>query len=337
MLWWPGESSKLQPEAGLEARQRRQLRCLRRLPGPGQRPEHRLHRGYEIQIDATDDLDSTTGSIYNFQRCGPAARDSALKPAGQWNAYEIMVEGQRIQVFLNGVQDQRLHQHRPEPDDRARLHRPAEPRSRRERVLPQHPGQEARSGRECRAGDRDRDGDPRIRARATGGLLRRHGHGPGRRSLTYAWDLDGDGTFETNGQTPSRTYDTPRLYAPAVRVTDPDGASATRTLAVSVQPATTKTEVPGSVGGTVPGVLALSLGGVREPRGVHARCRSRLHGVAHRTVTSSESAAALTVHDPSTTATGRLVNGPWSLPQPLQMRAGSGAFAPLSRPVLHCR
>ena len=48
------------------------------------------------------------------------------------------------------------------------------------------------------------------------------------------------------------------------------------------------------------------------------------------TVTSSAGAAALTVHDPSTTATGRLVNGPWSLPQPLQMRSGSGAFAALS-------
>jgi PKD repeat protein len=149
-------------------------------------------------------------------------------------------------------------------------------------------------------------------------------------ALTYAWDLDGDGTFETNGQTPSRTYDTPRLYAPAVRVTDPDGASATRTLAVTVQPATTKTEVPGSVGGTVPGVLALSLGASANLGAFMPGVDRDYTGSLSGTVTSSASTAALTVHDPSTTATGRLVNGPWSLPRPLQMRSGSGAFAPLS-------
>jgi cytochrome c len=53
------------------------------------------------------------------------------------------------------------------------------------------------------------------------------------------------------------------------------------------------------------------------------------------TVTSSATAAALTVRDPSATATGRLVNGTAALPQPLQLNATdaahpTGAFAPLS-------
>jgi hypothetical protein len=39
--------------------------------------------------------------------------------------------------------------------------------------------------------------------------------------------------------------------------------------------------------------------------------------------------AALSVTDPSTNAPGHLVNGAFSLPQPLQVRANSGAFAPL--------
>ena len=47
--------------------------------------------------------DSTTGSIYNHQAPDAEARDGALNPPGQWNEYELLVEGQRIQVFLNGV------------------------------------------------------------------------------------------------------------------------------------------------------------------------------------------------------------------------------------------
>jgi hypothetical protein len=52
-------------------------------------------------------------------------------------------------------------------------------------------------------------------------------------------------------------------------------------------------------------------------------------------VTSSATAARLSVVDPSSTATGRLVNGSSALPQPLQVMATdaahpTGAFAPLS-------
>jgi hypothetical protein len=59
--------------------------------------------GEEIQIDPTDDPAHTTGSIYGKQQADPAARDAALKPAGQWNAYEIVVRKDRITVYLNGV------------------------------------------------------------------------------------------------------------------------------------------------------------------------------------------------------------------------------------------
>ena len=49
--------------------------------------------GEEIQIDPTDDPSHTTGSIYGKQAADAAARDAALKPAGQWNAYEISRQG----------------------------------------------------------------------------------------------------------------------------------------------------------------------------------------------------------------------------------------------------
>jgi hypothetical protein len=66
-------------------------------------PWSAVDKGYEIQIDATDSPDRTTGSIYSFQSADLAARDAALNPPGQWNTYEIRVEGEHLQVFLNGV------------------------------------------------------------------------------------------------------------------------------------------------------------------------------------------------------------------------------------------
>jgi hypothetical protein len=62
-----------------------------------------LSQGHEIQIDATDSPDRTTGSVYGFQAPDITARDAALNPPGEWNTYEVLVEGERVQVFLNGT------------------------------------------------------------------------------------------------------------------------------------------------------------------------------------------------------------------------------------------
>ena len=48
------------------------------------------------------------------------------------------------------------------------------------------------------------------------------------------------------------------------------------------------------------------------------------------TVISTAGDATLSVTDPSSNATGRLVNGAFALSEPLQARANTGAFAPLS-------
>jgi len=66
-------------------------------------PNSAINNGYEIQIDATDTPDRTTGSIYGFQAANIAARDAALNPPGEWNTYEILVEGERLRVYLNGT------------------------------------------------------------------------------------------------------------------------------------------------------------------------------------------------------------------------------------------
>ncbi|MEU2702377.1 ThuA domain-containing protein [Micromonospora aurantiaca (nom. illeg.)] len=70
---------------------------------PSSDPNSAVNNGYEIQIDPTDAADRTTGAIYGFKSADLAARDAALNPAGEWNTYEILVESERLQVFLNGV------------------------------------------------------------------------------------------------------------------------------------------------------------------------------------------------------------------------------------------
>ena len=87
-------------------------------------------------------------------------------------------------------------------------------------------------------------------------------------------------------------------------------------------------EVPGTVGGTVPATLSLTLG-------TPASFGAFTPGVA-RDYTASTAAnvistagdATLSVADPSSTNTGHLVNGSFSLPQKLQANAGT-AFAPV--------
>ncbi|MFE9773681.1 ThuA domain-containing protein [Streptomyces sp. NPDC005931] len=65
-------------------------------------PWSAVNGGYEIQIDATDAPDRTTGAVYGFRSADIAARDAALNPPGEWNTYEIRVAGERLEVFLNG-------------------------------------------------------------------------------------------------------------------------------------------------------------------------------------------------------------------------------------------
>jgi plastocyanin len=75
-------------------------------PDPNYSPDpawDAVDHGYEIQIDATDDDDSTTGAIYNFQAPDIALRDQVLNPPGQWNQFEITVDDPKILVRLNGV------------------------------------------------------------------------------------------------------------------------------------------------------------------------------------------------------------------------------------------
>jgi hypothetical protein len=73
----------------------------------------------------------------------------------------------------------------------------------------------------------------------------------------------------------------------------------------------------GTVSGTVPATLALTLGAPAS-FGAFAPGVDRTYTASTTAdVTSTAGDAALTVSDPSTTAPGHLVNGAFSLPQPL--------------------
>ncbi|HEX6023716.1 MAG TPA: M20/M25/M40 family metallo-hydrolase [Solirubrobacter sp.] len=87
-------------------------------------------------------------------------------------------------------------------------------------------------------------------------------------------------------------------------------------------------DVPGTVGGTVPATLSLTLGAPATFGPFTPGVGQDYFASTTATVTSSAGDATLTVADPSGTATGHLANGAFSLPQPLQASAG-GPFAPV--------
>jgi hypothetical protein len=70
-----------------------------RFPDPGDDPGVAIDRGHEIQIyDGATGEPQKTGSIYNADR----ENFRTSKPPGEWNDYQITVNGQRYTVCLNG-------------------------------------------------------------------------------------------------------------------------------------------------------------------------------------------------------------------------------------------
>jgi hypothetical protein len=81
------------------------------------------------------------------------------------------------------------------------------------------------------------------------------------------------------------------------------------------------TEAPGDVGGTVPATLSLTLGGAGGSTSFGAfrpGTTATYTATTTANVISTAGDAVLSVSDPSPVATGHLVNGTFSLPQPLK-------------------
>jgi hypothetical protein len=84
----------------------------------------------------------------------------------------------------------------------------------------------------------------------------------------------------------------------------------------------------GTVGGTVPPTLSLSLGAPASFGPFTPGVGSEYDASTTANVISSAGDATLSVADPDTTLTGHLVNGAFSLPQPLRVAATSPAGTP---------
>jgi hypothetical protein len=84
------------------------------------------------------------------------------------------------------------------------------------------------------------------------------------------------------------------------------------------------------VGGSVPATLALTMGTPASFGAFTPGLGKDYFASTTATVTSTAGDATLTVADPSTTATGHLVNGAFSLPQALQASGSTaGTYAVL--------
>ena len=85
----------------------------------------------------------------------------------------------------------------------------------------------------------------------------------------------------------------------------------------------------GTVGGTVPATLALTLGAPATLGAFVPGLAADYTGSTTATITSTAADAVLSVADPAPTHTGHLVNGAFSLTQPLQANSNDGAYAPV--------
>ncbi|MDA0163250.1 M14 family zinc carboxypeptidase [Solirubrobacter ginsenosidimutans] len=148
-------------------------------------------------------------------------------------------------------------------------------------------------------------------------------------SFACADEAGGSGVADCVGSTANGATlptDTPGTFTFTVTSHDVAGNVTTATRSYTVIPAV---NTSGNTSGTVPATLSLTLGAA-------ASFGPFTPGLAHdytagttATLISTAGDALLSVADPSAVATGHLVNGSFSLPQLLQARVGSAAFAPV--------
>jgi len=85
-----------------------------RLPEPPPDPWYAVHNGYEVQIESRGDDWHSTGAIYSMAKVTARAQ----KPVGEWNTMDIVLEGQKTTVILNGVKVLEFHGDDPVPPRR---------------------------------------------------------------------------------------------------------------------------------------------------------------------------------------------------------------------------
>jgi PKD repeat protein/glucose/arabinose dehydrogenase len=146
--------------------------------------------------------------------------------------------------------------------------------------------------------------------------------------ISWCQRYDGGRSFYTGFGHTQQSYSEPGVLA-HIGAGIEIAAGVLPSAACGVAPPSGGTDVPVNVGGDVPSVLALTIGAAPSLGTFQPGVAKDYTASVAATVTSSATAAALTVRDPSTTAPGHLVNGTAVMPQVLQARADDGAFAPV--------
>lgn len=147
-------------------------------------------------------------------------------------------------------------------------------------------------------------------------------------TFSCADDQGGSGIASCVGSTPSGSNlptGTAGMQVLTITATDNVGNVFVKTVNYRVLDAV---NTNGNVGGNVPATLSLTMGTPASFGALTAGIAKDYTAQTTANVISTAGDAALSVADPSSNATGRLVNGTFSLPQVLQANAG-GAFAPV--------
>jgi type 1 glutamine amidotransferase len=148
--------------------------------------------------------------------------------------------------------------------------------------------------------------------------------------VSYKWDF-GDGTSSTESN-PSHTYSSAGTKAAKLTVTYADGDTATQDVPVTLADTAFDSKTV-DVGVTVPSSLSLTIGAKPTFGELAPSVTKDYTASTTATVIATTGDAKLSASDPSSTSTGRLVNGAFALASPLQVKASSsttgigGAFA----------
>ncbi|MDA0179614.1 DUF1080 domain-containing protein [Solirubrobacter phytolaccae] len=297
-------------------------------PNPNNDPWVAVDNGYEIQMDETDDLVHLTGSIYGIQGADRAKVLTALKPLGQWNTYELLVQGDNIKVILNDVVVNDYTVTNAARDLAGYI------------GLQNHGDGDNVWYRNIRIKEGLIDNvKPTITSTLDPATPGADGTYDRAVTLTLAAQDDKPGTigieYRVNGgawtaYTSPVTVSAKGEHVIEYRATDAAGnVSEIGTKTVTIKATTSQTNH--DLVGSVPATLAVSLSGGQSSLGTFIPGVDRDYTASTiATVTSTAGEAALTVVDPGTTNVGKLVNGTHALPQPLQVKAATGAFAALS-------
>ena len=203
-----------------------------------------IYCGHEIQIyDGPTGEPQKTGSVYNFDPIGLAQANPT--PKGEWNDYEIRVEGQTYTMIRNGVVINTFENAPGQQSSRG-----SDPSTTLRQFasgfigLQNHGNNDVMEFRKIAIRELN-EGKPTILATATpangvaplGVTFTGTATDPQDQQLTYSWDFNGDGTEDANTLSADFTYAAAGTYIARLTVTDTDGNSAVAIVSVTVEAA----------------------------------------------------------------------------------------------------